>query len=58
VKRRKKIVILDEDLAKAGVALRRAARQARKIAIQTNTPLVVWENGRVVKKRLTGEKAR
>jgi len=58
VKRRKKIVILDEDLAKAGVALRRAAREARKIAIQTNTPLVVWENGRVVKKRLTGEKVR
>jgi hypothetical protein len=56
VKQRKKIVILDEDLAKVGVALRRAARQARKIAIQTNTPLVVWENGRVVKKRLTGEK--
>ena len=58
MKRRKKIVILDEDLAKVGVALRRAARQARKIAIQTNTPLVVWENGRVVKKRLTGEKVR
>ena len=58
MKRRKKIVILDEDLAKAGVALRRAAREARKIAIQTNTPLVVWENGRVVKKRLTGEKVR
>jgi hypothetical protein len=56
VKRRKKIVILDEDLAKVGVALRRAAREARKIAIQTNTPLVVWENGRVVKKKLTGEK--
>ena len=58
MKRRKKTVILDEDLAKAGVALRRAARQARRIAIQTNTPLVVWENGRVVKKRLTGEKVR
>ncbi len=58
MKRRKKIVILDEDLAKAGVALRRAAREARRIAIQTNTPLVVWENGRVVKKRLTGEKLR
>ena len=56
MKRRKKIVILDEDLAKAGVALRRAAREARKIAIQTNTPLVVWENGRVVKKKLTGGK--
>lgn len=58
MKRRKKIVILDEDLAKVGVALRRAARQARKIAIQTNTPLVVWENGRVVKKRLTREQDR
>jgi hypothetical protein len=56
VKRRKKIVILDEDLAKVGVALRRAARQARKTAIQTNTPLVVWENGRVVKKKLSREK--
>lgn len=58
MKRRKKIVILDEDLAKVGIALRRAARQARKIAIQTNTPLVVWENGRVVKKRLTREQDR
>jgi len=56
VKRRKKIVVLDEDLAKVGVALRRAAKQAKKIAIQTNTPLVVWENGRVVKKKL-GSKA-
>jgi hypothetical protein len=58
VKRRKKIAVLDEDLAKVGVALRRAAKQARKIAIQTKTPLVVWENGRVVKKKLTGEKDR
>jgi hypothetical protein len=56
VKRRKKIVFLDKDMAKVGVALRRAAKQARKIAIQTNTPLVVWENGRVVKKKLNREK--
>ena len=55
MKRRKKIVALDEDLAKVGVALRRAAKQARKIAIQTSTPLIVWENGRVVKKRLSRE---
>jgi hypothetical protein len=54
----KKIVILDKDLAKVGTALRRAAKQARKIAIQTNTPLVVWENGRVVKKKLNREKDR
>ena len=54
----KKEVILDRDMAGVGPALRRAAKQARKIAIQTNTPLVVWENGRVVKKKLTGEKHR
>jgi hypothetical protein len=58
VKGSKKIVVLDEDLAKVGVALRRAAKQARKTAIQTNTPLIVWENGRVVKKKLSREKAR
>lgn len=53
-----KKVFLDKDMARVGIALRRAARQARKIAIQTNTPLVVWENGRVVKKRLTREQDR
>ena len=53
-----KKVILDEDMAKVGVALRRAAKQARKIAIQTNTPIVIWEKGRVVKKKLGKEKAR
>jgi hypothetical protein len=58
VMKRIKKVILDKDLAKVGSALRRAAKQARKIAIQTNTPLVVWENGRVVKKKLSREKDR
>jgi len=43
-------------MARVGIALRRAAKQAKKIAIQTNTPLVVWENGRVVKKKLSREK--
>jgi len=57
VKRTKK-AILDEDMAKVGKALRRAAKQARKIAIHTNTPLVIWENGRVVKKKLLKEKDR
>jgi len=56
--KRTKMVILDKDMAIVGIALRRAAKQARKIAIQTNTPLVVWENGRVVKKKLNGEKDR
>jgi len=50
MKERKERVVLDKDLAKVGIALRQAAKQARKIAIHTNTPLVVWENGRVVKK--------
>jgi DNA-directed RNA polymerase subunit K/omega len=45
-----KIVVHDELLAKVGVALRRAARRARQIAEQTNTPIVVFENGKVVKK--------
>ena len=56
MKASRKVVILDKDLAKAGAALRRAAKQARRIALQTNTPLVVYENGRVVKKKLTGGK--
>jgi len=56
MKERKERVVLDKDLAKVGIALRQAAKQARKIAIHTNTPLVVWENGRVVKKKLAGGK--
>jgi hypothetical protein len=54
--KRTKKVLLDKDMARVGVALRRAAKQAKKIAIQTNTPLVVWENGRVVKKKLSRKK--
>ncbi len=53
MKRSKKVVIRDKDLAKVGTALRRAAKQARKIALQTNTPLVIYENGRVIKKKLS-----
>lgn len=56
--KRAKKVFLDKDMARVGVALRRAAKQARKIAIETNTPLVVWDNGRVVKKKLTGKEDR
>ena len=58
MKRSKKVVIRDKDLAKVGTALRRAAKQARKIALQTNTPLVIYENGRVIKKKLGREKDR
>ena len=41
-----------EFVAKVGVALRRAAKRAREIAAQTNTPVVVFENGKVVKKKV------
>jgi len=44
--------IRDKDLANAEVALRRAAKRARTIAEQTQTPLVVYEGGHVVKKLL------
>jgi DNA-directed RNA polymerase subunit K/omega len=54
--RKAKIVVHDEVLAKVGVALRRAAKRAREIAAQTNTPLVVLEKGRVVKKRVVKKK--
>lgn len=39
----------DPDLAKVEPALRRAAKRARKIARQTGTPLITYENGRVVR---------
>ncbi|MDA8326705.1 MAG: hypothetical protein M0033_10870 [Nitrospiraceae bacterium] len=45
-----KIQVHDLDIAKGIVALRRAAKKARKIAEETHTPLIVYENGRVVKK--------
>ena len=45
-------IILDEDLAKVGVALRRAAKRAREEAARTNTPIVFFENGRVIKKKI------
>lgn len=51
-RKRAKIVVHDEDLAKVGAALRRAAKQARKIAAMTNTPLIIYENGRVIRKRI------
>jgi predicted ABC-type ATPase len=50
--------VVDEDLAKVGTALRRAAKQARKTALQTNTPLIIYENGRVIKKTIVREKQR
>jgi len=51
--KKEKIVVHDELLAKVGAALRRAAKRAREIAARTNTPIVVYENGKVVKKKVT-----
>lgn len=48
--------IRDNDLASAEVALRRAARRARTIAEKTHTPLVIYENGRVIKEIIGKEK--
>ncbi len=42
--------IRDKDLASAEVALLRAAKKAKMIAKETHTPLVLFENGHVVKK--------
>ena len=42
-------------MAGVGPALLRASQRAREIAAQTGTPLVVLENGRVVKKMITPE---
>ena len=42
--------INDSDLAKVEVALKRTAIRAREIAKRTSTQLVIFENGRVVRK--------
>lgn len=38
----------DPDLAQAGAALERAARAARRLADQTNTPFHVFISGQIV----------
>ncbi|HVR84608.1 MAG TPA: hypothetical protein VMU54_09875 [Planctomycetota bacterium] len=38
----------DPDIIGSFAALKRAARSARRIAIEANTPLYVWKDGRVV----------
>jgi hypothetical protein len=47
-----KKTVLDPDLAKVGAALRRAAKQARRTATLTDTPLVVYQQGQVVRKKM------
>jgi hypothetical protein len=43
----------DPDIRGVGPALERAAQDARRIAAATNTPLVIWEHGRIVHKYIT-----
>lgn len=43
----------DKDILDAGNALLRAARNARRIAYMTDTPLVIWKDGKVVNKKIT-----
>lgn len=45
---RKRLTIQDPDLAKVGVALKRAALKARKIGFETNTPVYVFREGKIV----------
>ncbi len=45
-----KPIIHDPDLEKVDSALKRAALRAREIAKRTNTQIVIFENGKTVRK--------
>lgn len=47
--------VKDADLAKVKPALLRAAKQARRTAAATFTPLIVYKNGKTVKLAITKE---
>ena len=44
----RRVPVSDSDLAKVGPALKRAAARAKRLAVQSGTPLYVWKAGRVV----------
>ena len=44
----KKTLPRDADLVGAGKALKRAAKKARELSQQTNTPLYIYEDGMIV----------
>ena len=46
------------DLARAGAALERAARNARRLADQTNTPFYVFIDGKIVDLRKLEQESR
>ncbi len=50
-----KTAIRDKDLQGVEKALRRAGTRARKIAEQTNTPLVIYKDGKVIKQKVATE---
>jgi hypothetical protein len=45
---RKTLATSDPDIVGSFAALKRAARSAKRLAIETNTPLYIWKDGRVV----------
>ncbi|MDA0989990.1 MAG: hypothetical protein O3A51_04485 [Verrucomicrobia bacterium] len=47
--------VQDPDIRGVGPALERAAMRAREVAYRTGTPLIIWEKGRIVRKRITLE---
>ncbi len=48
----KKRKVSDPDIQGVGPALRRSAARAREIARQTGTPLVIYKDGKIVKKSI------
>ena len=50
MKKQRRHRVKDPDLRGVEPALRRAAKAARQIAKATQTPLVIWEGGKVVEK--------
>ncbi len=46
----------DRDIPASLVAMKRAAQSARELAVRTNTAIVVWRDGKVV--RITAEELR
>jgi hypothetical protein len=44
----KSMPIKDPDLANVGVALKRAAAKARKLGFETNTPVYVFRDGKII----------
>ena len=48
----------DVDLAQSAKALKRAAERAKQTAERTNTPFVVYKNGRIEKRMLVREEMR